>query len=47
MDSLADRFGGFGALDSEAGEEFEAVVREGREELNERMEEREDALFGE
>lgn len=47
VDSLADRFGGFGARGSEAGEEFEAVVREGREELNDRMGDRDDALSGE
>lgn len=42
--SLADRFGGFGMLEGEAGEEFAEAVRAGREELNENMEEREDAL---
>lgn len=46
-ETLADRFGGFGAIEGEAGEEFADIVRAGREEMNERMEEREDALFEE
>jgi len=46
-DTLADVVGGFGMLDGEAGEEFAATVREGRKEMNESMEDRTDALFGE
>lgn len=46
-ETLADRFGGFGMLEGEAGEEFAEAVRAGREEMNESMEERADDLFGE
>jgi len=46
-ETLADRFGGFGMLDGDAGEAFAETVREGREEMNESVEDRDDALFGE
>jgi len=46
-ESLADVIGGFGRLEGDAGEEFEAAVKAGREEMNESMEERDDALFRE
>lgn len=43
-ESLADVLGGFGMLDDVAGEEFADVIERGRTEMNERMEERSDAL---
>lgn len=46
-ESAADVLGGFGMLEGEAGEEFADAVRAVRDEMNEDMEERTDALFGE
>jgi predicted DNA-binding transcriptional regulator len=45
--SLADVVGGGGMLEGKAGEKFADAVRSARAEMNESMEERADALFGE
>lgn len=44
-ESAADLLGGFGMLQGEPGEEFADAVHAVRDELNEDMEERADALF--
>jgi len=46
-ETLADQFGGFGMLGGEEGEGFAEAVRAARDQMNEDMEERTDALFGE
>ena len=46
-ETLAERLGGFGLLDDEAGESFADAVATARAEMNEGMEDRRDALFGE
>jgi len=43
-ETLADVIGGYGRLEGDTGKEFAAAVKEGREEMNESMEERADAL---
>ena len=46
-DTLADVIGGFGMLSGEAGEAFAMAAAEARAEMNDSMEDRADALFGE